>query len=343
MVKVIRQKGFDKTINFRENMSNLSIIITVVICTYNNAKFLERTLASLTQQQVARYLEWSVLVVDNNSTDETPEVVERYQKLGKIPKLRIVHESKQGLSYARRRAVCETSSDLIAFVDDDCLLSPDWLQQAITFCQEYPKAGAVGSRVTLLWEVPPKKEILQFEGYLSSYNRGDLPAQMPSIGETYLVGAGLVVRRSALLASGWLEKMALVGRNGKILTAGDDSEMVLRIRNAGYELWYNPAMQLQHYIPQQRMSFDYICRLLRGIGQSRSILYVLGNRLQPTLRVRCIIFGKSVRYLSRVILSIAYRNILRVRSLPPDRLVYLYDAIGNVEGSINLLFYDYKI
>lgn len=316
--------------------------IIVTICTYNNAQLLERTLSTIALQQADLSLEGSVLVVDNNSTDKTPVVVQRYMQGSQIPGLRILHESKQGLSYARRRAVCDTSSELIAFVDDDCLLSPDWVEQAVTMFRKHPKAGAVGSRVQLLWEVPPPKEVLQFEGYLSSYDRGDLPFQLPCTGGTYLVGAGLVVRRSALLASGWLEKMTLVGRKGKTLTAGDDSEMVLRIRNAGYELWYNPAMHLQHYIPQRRMSVDYLCRLLWGIGQSQPILFALGNHSQPIFAVRFHILRDSIMYLCRVLLSIAYRNLVSFSSISPEQKIYFYHSLGYLNGSIQFMLQGYQ-
>ncbi|MEC4891517.1 MAG: glycosyltransferase [Oscillatoria sp. PMC 1051.18] len=321
----------------------MSLSIEVAICTYNNALLLDRTLATIAEQQVDSSITWSVLVVDNNSTDETAAIAQRYIDAGTIPQLRLVKEPQQGLSYARICAVRSTNSELIAFVDDDCLLSPDWVQQAVTFFQEHPQAGAVGSRVKLLWEVPPPEEILPFQGYLSAYDRGDLPLQMPSVGNTYLVGAGLVVRRSALLASGWLEKTALVGRNGKCLTAGDDSEIVLRIRNAGYELWYNPAMQLQHYIPQKRISPQYLQRLIRGIGQSQPFLYVLGNRLQPNLAVRLSTCGKSMRYFSKVLTSIIYRNLFQAHPLTAERLLYLNHSLGRLQGALQLFLRGYQV
>ncbi len=311
--------------------------INVAICTYNNAKLVDLTLSKLALQEVDPCVEWSVLVVDNNSTDETSTVVQNHIQLNHIPDLRLVHERQQGLGHARRRAVRETSSELIAFVDDDCLLSPDWVQQAVAFCREHPMAGAMGGRVQLLWEVSPAAEILGFEDYLARQEYGDLTRQMPSTGETYLVGAGLVLKRAALIESGWMDTMALVGRKGKALTSGDDSEMVLRIRNAGYELWYNPAMQLQHYIPKHRISSGYLCRLLRGIGQSWPTLYVLGNRLQPTLAVRTYIFGESIRQLSREWLRATSSGILQPRSAPLESKIYLSKYWGRLEGAARFL------
>lgn len=324
-------------------MTMESLSISVVICTYNNAELLDCTLSKLSQQQVEPWIDWSVLVVDNNSSDKTSTVVQRHILDSCIPGLRVVRESTQGLSYARRRAISETESEFIAFVDDDCLLASDWVQQAVSFFQSHPQAGAVGGKVQLLWEVPPDETLLQFRGYLAQQNHGDVPLQMPSSGPTYLVGAGLVLRRKPLLMSGWLEKMALTGRRGRALTAGDDSEMVLRIRNSGYELWYNPAMQLNHYMPQHRISVEYLCRLLRGIGQSRAVLYTLGHCLQPTFLVRLRLLDKSIRHLGRVLMSITYRHVLRGCRVPAERQIYLYNAIGNLEGAIRFFWQGYQV
>jgi len=131
-------------------MSILSMV--VAICTYNNAEILDLTMSTLEKQQVGPTLEWSVLVVDNNSTDETPAVVQHYMRRGRIPGLRVMRELRQGLCYARHCAVRETSSELIAFVDDDCLLSPNWMEQAVAFCRDHHPSETQGLlRQTRSW------------------------------------------------------------------------------------------------------------------------------------------------------------------------------------------------
>lgn len=322
---------------------NKSEPITVAICTYNNAQLLNRTLAHLEQQIVESRINWSVLVVDNNCTDNTADVVKQYLQSAKIPNLRIVTESRQGLAYARRRGIAEIDTDLIAFVDDDCLLASDWIQQAVDFCHQHPQAGAVGSRVKLLWETEPTEELLHFQGYLASYDVGNELRQLPTRGGAYLVGAGLVVRKSALQASGWLEKIALVGRQGKSLTAGDDSEMVLRIRNAGYQLWYNPAMELQHYIPQRRICVGYFRGLLRGIGRSLPILYALADKQQPTLAVRLRFLFNGCGYLSKMLLSIVVGRFWRRQPTSVRQQIYLSNSLGYLEGAVQLLLKGYQV
>lgn len=320
----------------------MSESITLAICTYNNCYLLDKTLATIEKQCVDAAITWSTLVIDNNSTDETQQLVQTYIQSRRIPGLQYVLEKQQGLAYARRRAVTETKSELIAFIDDDCLLSPDWVEQAVAFCRNHPIAGAVGGRIELLWETPPDEFILQCKASLSAQDYGDLPTQLPSTGWTYLVGAGLLLRRKALESSGWIDSADLVDRCGSKLTSGGDIEIVLRIRKAGYQLWYNPAMQLQHYIPQRRMSVEYLCNLHRGFGQGDHILQLLAYEYEPTLAWRVSSLLLSIKNLIKQLLGILVREVLLCKKISPVRLLLLQRALGNIEGAYHLIGQAYQ-
>lgn len=299
-------------------------------------------MATIEKQCVDAAITWSTLVIDNNSTDETQQLVQTYIQSRRIPGLQYVLEKQQGLAYARRRAVTETKSELIAFIDDDCLLSPDWVEQAVAFCRNHPIAGAVGGRIELLWETPPDEFILQCKASLSAQDYGDLPTQLPSTGWTYLVGAGLLLRRKALESSGWIDSADLVDRCGSKLTSGGDIEIVLRIRKAGYQLWYNPAMQLQHYIPQRRMSVEYLCNLHRGFGQGDHILQLLAYEYEPTLAWRVSSLLLSIKNLIKQLLGILVREVLLCKKISPVRLLLLQRALGNIEGAYHLIGQAYQ-
>jgi hypothetical protein len=197
--------------------------------------------------------------------------------------------------------------------------------------------------VRLLWEAPPDQILLRYEGSFARQDHGDVARQMPAAGMTYLVGAGLVLRRMPLEASGWMERGRLVGRRGNRLTAGDDSEMVLRIRNAGYELWYNPAMCLQHYIPQQRMSLTYLCRLHRGFGRSSPILKTLADNRQPTVTWRVRTLASGVKAFALILLRTAFREARMRRKVSPECRIALYGSLGYLEGAIDSLWQGYQL
>lgn len=307
--------------------------LSVAICTYNNATLLDRTLVAFEEQCVDAMFAWSVLVVDNNSTDDTLLVVQRYIEHSTIPGLRLICEERQGLGYARQRAVMETQAEFIAFVDDDCLLEPDWVEQAIAFCAAHPQMGAVGGAVRPMWEAPPSELVLGDVHALAAQDYGEAPCQLDT--NQGLVGAGLVLRREAVLASRWLERMALVDRSGGNLTSGGDVEINLRIRNTGYELWYNPVMRLDHYIPRRRMSLSYLCRLHRGQGLSASFLVALSDEWgrQSVTKQRLYRLADGVRRLARLSLSIMIKDVLRRGSVPPRRKIAFYETLGTLEGA----------
>lgn len=113
--------------------------ITVVICTYNGAERIPDVLDALRTQTGLGGVEWEVLVIDNNSTDDTAEVVERIRETWDAgPPLTCVTETRQGLAYARQRAVDEAGGTLVAFLDDDNVPEPDWVSAAVSFAANTP-------------------------------------------------------------------------------------------------------------------------------------------------------------------------------------------------------------
>ncbi|MDQ3242971.1 MAG: glycosyltransferase family 2 protein [Gemmatimonadota bacterium] len=238
------------------------VSIDVVICTFNNAGLLDRTLEALQTQILPPGVDWRILVVDNNCTDETPEVVAHRSLSSPVP-LRRVAEPIPGLTPARVCGVRNTSATWIAFVDDDCLLADDWIEQAARFAEEHPECGAFGGRIVLDWEVPPPEFIVTFPFAFAGKNHGDTAKRRP-----WVAGAGMVVRREAIEACGWVDEQFLADRVGRRPVSGGDMEIALRIA-ARYEVWYNPRCSLRHVIPVRRMSREYLRKILFELGASR--------------------------------------------------------------------------
>lgn len=236
--------------------------IDLVICTYDNAALLERTLEAVSRLRIPPGVRCGVLVVDNNCTDGTPEVVDRWAASFPLP-LRRVREPVQGLTPARLRGVTETDGEWIAFVDDDCLLAEDWVEQAARFAAEHPACGAFGGRVVPEWETEPPPYVLAHRYAYAAKEHGDTPHRRP-----WLAGAGMVVRRAALTACGWTDRQHLQDRVGGRLVSGGDVEIGMRIA-AGHEVWYVPQCTLRHVIPARRMTRPYLRRITRGLGASR--------------------------------------------------------------------------
>lgn len=241
-------------------MSN-SPFLEIIICTYNNATLLEGALGAIAQQKVSQDIDWGVLVVNNNCTDQTVAVVE--EKSQHLPNLRMVFEPIQGLTPARLRGIKETSAAWVAFVDDDCFLRSDWVTEAVQFALNHPNCGAFGGRVTLDWESPPPQYVMNFKYCFAEQELGSERKQV-----SWLVGAGIVINRSALEAVGWTEQQCLADRVGKTLISGGDMEIAVRL-SAKYDLWYVPSCQLFHQISTQRLSYDYLLKINYRLGISQ--------------------------------------------------------------------------
>ena len=118
-------------------------------------------LEKLRSQLNTENFSWAICVVDNNSTDQTAQVVRQGQEDSPIP-IHYLMEAQQGAGFARQRAMREIQSPLVGFLDDDNIPDPYWVASAYQFGQEHPKAGAYASRIDgdFEGEVPPNFERL---------------------------------------------------------------------------------------------------------------------------------------------------------------------------------------
>lgn len=234
----------------------------LIICTHNNAELLAQALRAVVDQDPPAEA-WSVLVVDNASSDETSDVVRSFMEGVAGPIVRYVREDQLGLTPARVRGVRCSTAEWVAFVDDDCLLRRDWVAEAVRFARSMPDCGGFGGRVILKWARTPRKYMLEFGYAYAEQDHGDSPMRVFG-----LVGAGMVVNREALASTGWMDKPLLADRVGSKLISGGDAEIALRI-GARADLWYNPRMELAHIIPARRVELSYLTRVIRGLGASQ--------------------------------------------------------------------------
>ncbi|MGB7313820.1 MAG: hormogonium polysaccharide biosynthesis glycosyltransferase HpsE [Nodosilinea sp.] len=248
--------------------SQEALDLAVVICTYNGEQRLPQVLDCLLAQLGTDHLAWEVIVVDNNSTDGTAQVVETYQQHWPqdIP-LRYTFEPRQGAGYARQHAIQVARSPLVGFLDDDNHPALGWVLAAYRFGQTHPQAGAFGSRIRGDFETTPPPNFDRIGAMLALTERGSEPLIYDPKQKVLPPGAGLVVRRQAWLDS-VPEQLSLADSIG-FRAAGEDLEVVIYMQRHGWEIWYNPAMRVQHEIPASRFERDYLLRLFRGIGLSR--------------------------------------------------------------------------
>ena len=275
--------------------------LTVAICTYNGEYKLPELLDHLRSQRGVDALSWEVLVVDNNSSDRTADVVSRYQQAWSAAfPLRYVCESRQGLAFARRRAIGAAQGEWIGFLDDDNLPAANWVQAAYQFGQAHPDAGAYGSRIRSRFESSPPPHFERIACCLAIIERGEQAFQYAPARGVLPAGAGLVVRTSVWQQSVPSQPVLAGVKKKSLANKGEDVETLSYIRKAGYPIWYNPAMVIEHDIPKERLSRAYLHQLFKGIGLSRYPLRMLNyqswQRPGMTLAHLCYDANKLLTY-----------------------------------------------
>ena len=237
--------------------------VTVAIPTYNRAAFLRQTLAGLVAQQFPRD-HFEILVIDNNSTDDTRTVVAEFADSRPAP--RYLLEKKQGLDYARNRAIAEARGEVIVFGDDDILVQPDWLAQMAVPLLADPaqRIGAIGGDVIPVFPDGLPPWVAEWHSPLAF--RSDLG---PLEARHSPMGANLAFPKWVFAKLG-LFHTALDRAAGNYFSGGD-SEMIRRVRAAGHEVWFAPAAAVQHQMPASRTTFRYASRHAFDSARSRVI------------------------------------------------------------------------
>ena len=208
--------------------------LTVAICAWNRSRLLEQTLSQIATLRIPQDTTWELLVVDNNSTDETSKVVEAFSKASGL-NVRRIFEARQGKCFALNRGIAEARGDVIAFTDDDVLPQPDWLTVIHKEFSGDPALGVISGRVEL-------------------FNPADLPitivlctkrAEFRSAGDTFVLMAGcnFAVRRAAFERSGLFDPDLGPGSR---LQAAEDSDFFYRAWRAGVKLVSEPSVLVYH-------------------------------------------------------------------------------------------------
>lgn len=252
--------------------------LSVAICTYNGAARIPEVLDCLAAQRNTDALRWEVLVVDNNSTDETAAVIRRYaDRWPASSRLRYVFEARQGKTHAVQRAVQESTGAWIAFLDDDNLPEPTWLAEAHGFARRHPGAGAFGGQIHGLFEQEPPRSFGLVQPLFAINKRTETVCYNAGGTPTFgAPGAGLVVRRRAwdeAVAPARLQHHGPVGDERG--TVGEDFELQWHLHEQGWEIWHNAAMRMKHRIPKERFEQAYLRQFFRAIGTSRHAIRML--------------------------------------------------------------------
>lgn len=249
--------------------------VTVSICTWNRAALLDGLLCALARVSVPAATSWEVLVVDNASTDDTAQVIDRHR--ASLP-LRSVLEPVAGHSHARNRVVDCAAGDLILWLDADVLVDPGWLSAWSAAARAWPHASYFGGPVEPWYMSAPPRWLVEnldlLSGSLAILQLGD--DVRPFAEDETPFGANMAVRREAIRELRFDPRLGLVGEKQ---IRGEEIELVDRLRARGATgVWVGNA-PVKHLVPRQRMTARYVWRYFVGYGRTavRRGLHGLGD------------------------------------------------------------------
>jgi len=237
--------------------------VTVVLCTYNRGERLEGALRALVAQQTD--VPFEIIVVDNNSSDQTATLVDKYvaHTNGLV---RYAFEGRQGLSHARNHGIALANGSLVAFTDDDVRVDPTWVDCIARAAAEHPDIDYFGGKVLPEWLAPRPAWLTPAHwSPLALQDYGTNAFVCSRQLALCLVGANLIFRRRVFNRVGTFTPE--LGRIRDGIGSTEDHDMQLRIWREGMRGLYKPSIVCVADVPLDRLQKSYHRRWYRGNGR----------------------------------------------------------------------------
>ena len=239
-------------------------MLTVLLATRNRCAILRKVLDSFCQLQ-APPSGWKLLIVDNGSSDETPQVIASFEK--RLP-LESVTEQRPGKNIALNTALARIEGDLTVLTDDDVFPREDWLMQLSNAAETHRDFSIFGGAIVPHWETPPPPWI-RWADKGAAFAITDTAWQDGPISANCIWGPNMALR-SELLRSGVCFDTS-IGPKGAHYAQGGDTEMTRRLESLGYHAWHVRGAVVEHFIRKEQMDKSWVLRraIRHGRGEFR--------------------------------------------------------------------------
>jgi len=221
--------------------------ISVVICTRNRADSLRQALETVVNQDTGGRFAYEVVVVDDASEDGTPDVVQQAIAAASVPVRHERRSAATGIAAARNNGVEAARGRAIVFFDDDQLAEPDWLARLFDIVEEHSAQCVGGGR-----KLDLAPEDLARLGPVCRIILGELLFDGPP---APLADKALPSTGNLLLDQAIFKKVGKFDEN--YAASGEDTDLILRARAAGFVIWSAPTAMVSHMIPEYRLHPEY--------------------------------------------------------------------------------------
>jgi glycosyltransferase involved in cell wall biosynthesis len=243
--------------------------ISIIVCTHNRSALLQSALTHLVAQTGAS-VETEIIVVDNNSTDDTAEVVGQIVNAAQM-EVRYRFEASQGISFARNSGLAVARGSIVAFTDDDIEVEPDWVARIVAAFAAHPDIDCVGGKVLPAWPAQPPAWLTRDHWPpLAILDYGDAPRTLDRTDPRCLVGANVAFRREAIDRLGGFSPAVQRVKDG--IGSIEDHEFLTRLWNAGGRARYVPEIVVMAPVDPARLHKRYHRRWHFGHGHFYALL-----------------------------------------------------------------------
>jgi glycosyltransferase involved in cell wall biosynthesis len=285
--------------------------VSVVICTWNRAGLLDQTLERLHQLRIPEGVQWELVVVNNNCTDHTDDVIARHA--GHLPIVHL-HEARPGKGHACNLALARAGGDLVAWTDDDVLVDPGWIEGLVSAARAHPEVVGFAGPIEPWFVQEPDPDLAEAFPALSTGFCGlDLgPESRLLTDKEYVWGANMAFRSSGVRG---LTYNTAVGPMPNKLMLCDDMAYIDKVRKAGGVMLWVPGMRVRHYVDPARMTLPYLEEYNYGLGESRA--RIAGPPKGPAL------FGRTLWVVFKCLAAYLLLTGARIFSSRRRRLFWL--------------------
>lgn len=302
---------------------------SIIIATHNRAKYLSLCLKGLTAITTDTTT-FEIIVVDNNSSDSTEDVIKQISETHPNITFKYIFEPQEGASRARNRGIEEACGKIVCFLDDDTIPSPNWLNAMVEGFSD-SGVGCVGGPAILDFQGQKSPPWLQgdLKGLLSGYGLGYSTPTSISKNFEYPFLCNMAVRSNVLKEVG-LFRLDL-GPTGNNLVVGEETELIGRIRQAGWTVMYLPDARVRHLVTPERLKKQYIYRMGTRMAVTHIVL-TWDTRFHMIMRW----FASDLWYATRMFFRLV-ASILKRRQLWFDDYMRFWMVLKRIPMRIKAL------
>jgi glycosyltransferase involved in cell wall biosynthesis len=238
--------------------------LSIIICSYNRASYISDALTSL-YRQTAELNEFEVIIVDNNSTDNTKEVYTFWRQSNTNGQFSFISETKQGASFARNTGAAIAKGEWVCFMDDDAVATTDYVKNIIKHIQDQPFIVGFGGRIIPKY-IPAEPKWMSY--YVSSLvgNFDYAPTACAFENGKYPLESNMIVKKSVYDQIGGFNEN-LPGVVGTLRIGGEGKELFYKIIALGHTIYYDPSICVHHVVEVKKLTSEYMYRVASGIGR----------------------------------------------------------------------------